>query len=122
VRSAYPPPDPTVGGGLMARTSPLLPRGPIDLGPRAHALPGDCSVPGLRGWRWIHTPGHSPGHVSFFRESDRCLIAGDAFVTTKQESLTSALTQKPHEVHGPPDRKNTRLNSSHQIISYAVFC
>src|SRR5258708_14272051 len=24
--------------------------------------------------------------------------------------------------HGEPDRKSTRLNSSHQIISYAVFC
>src|SRR5947208_9941838 len=24
--------------------------------------------------------------------------------------------------HAPPDRKSTRLNSSHQIISYAVFC
>src|SRR5438552_14946049 len=23
---------------------------------------------------------------------------------------------------GQPDRKSTRLNSSHQIISYAVFC
>src|SRR5258708_21013770 len=23
---------------------------------------------------------------------------------------------------GPQDRKSTRLNSSHQIISYAVFC
>src|SRR5258708_4467632 len=23
---------------------------------------------------------------------------------------------------GTPDRKSTRLNSSHQIISYAVFC
>src|SRR3954462_16040376 len=23
---------------------------------------------------------------------------------------------------GPPDRKSTRLNSSHTIISYAVFC
>src|SRR5258708_14425328 len=26
----------------------------------------------------------------------------------------------PH--YFPPDRKSTRLNSSHQIISYAVFC
>src|SRR5258708_8915686 len=25
-------------------------------------------------------------------------------------------------VIGPTDRKSTRLNSSHQIISYAVFC
>src|SRR5258708_31025832 len=24
--------------------------------------------------------------------------------------------------HASPDRKSTRLNSSHQIISYAVFC
>src|SRR5207244_8937919 len=26
------------------------------------------------------------------------------------------------DVHGRLDRKSTRLNSSHQIISYAVFC
>src|SRR5258708_27630030 len=25
-------------------------------------------------------------------------------------------------LHGAQDRKSTRLNSSHQIISYAVFC
>src|SRR2546426_3471247 len=24
--------------------------------------------------------------------------------------------------HAPPDRKSTRLNSSHLVISYAVFC
>src|SRR5258708_23349130 len=28
----------------------------------------------------------------------------------------------PHAAHGDRDRKSTRLNSSHQIISYAVFC
>src|SRR5438552_13992964 len=27
-----------------------------------------------------------------------------------------------HITTGSPDRKSTRLNSSHQIISYAVFC
>src|SRR5258708_29437500 len=26
------------------------------------------------------------------------------------------------DTHGMADRKSTRLNSSHQIISYAVFC
>src|SRR5258708_29393908 len=26
------------------------------------------------------------------------------------------------EIEAPSDRKSTRLNSSHQIISYAVFC
>src|SRR5258708_14118314 len=29
---------------------------------------------------------------------------------------------QPEAVHAKADRKSTRLNSSHQIISYAVFC
>jgi glyoxylase-like metal-dependent hydrolase (beta-lactamase superfamily II) len=100
-RSSYPPPDPFVGGGAMPWLSLLFPRKPIDLGARVHVLPEDGSVPGLAGWRWIPTPGHSPGHVSFVRDADRTLIAGDAFVTTKQESLVAVMTQRP-EVHGPP--------------------
>jgi glyoxylase-like metal-dependent hydrolase (beta-lactamase superfamily II) len=32
----------------------------------------------VAGFKVIATPGHSPGHVSFFRESDGVLIAGDA--------------------------------------------
>ena len=100
-RSDYPPPDPTVGGGMMARLSFLYPKHPIDLGERVQVLPSDGSVPGMTGWRWIHTPGHAPGHVSLFRDSDRTLIAGDAFVTTQQESALAVLTQK-QEIHGPP--------------------
>ena len=100
-RSAYPPPDPTVGGGVLARMSGLYPKKPIDLGEHVHALPDDGTVPGMPGWRWIFTPGHAPGHVSFFRESDRTLIAGDAFVTTRQESALAVLTQRA-ELNGPP--------------------
>jgi glyoxylase-like metal-dependent hydrolase (beta-lactamase superfamily II) len=100
-RSSYPPPDPTVGGGAMAALSRLYPRGPIDLGRRVQVLPEDGSVPGMPGWRWIHTPGHTPGHVALFRDADRTLIAGDAFVATKQESATAVLTQRA-EIHGPP--------------------
>lgn len=93
-RSAYPPPDPTVGGGAQSWISPLFPRAPIDLDGRVHALPERGVVPGLPDWQWLRTAGHSPGHVSFFRESDRTLIAGDAVVTTKQESTLSVLTQR----------------------------
>lgn len=100
-RSPYPPPDPTVGGGSMALLSPLYPRGPTDVGARARALPDDGTVPGMPGWRWLHTPGHTPGHVSLWRDADGVLIAGDAFVTTKQESLLAVLEQRP-EIHGPP--------------------
>ncbi|WP_181378346.1 MBL fold metallo-hydrolase [Teichococcus aestuarii] len=100
-RSAYPPPDPTVGGGAMAWLSPLYPRGPADLRPRLRALPEDGGVPGLPGWRWLHTPGHSVGHVSLWREADRMLIAGDAFVTTASESAYASAVQEP-ALHGPP--------------------
>lgn len=100
-RSSYPPPDPTVGGGMMARSSPLFPGGPFDFTPNIEVLPDDGSVPTLPDWRMVETPGHSPGHVSFFRPEDGVLIAGDAFVTTKQESLSAALTQRLY-VQGPP--------------------
>lgn len=99
--ASYPPPDPSVGGGLMARMSRLFPRGPIDVGSRLRRLPEDGTVPHMPGWRWIATPGHSPGHVSFWRENDRALITGDAFVTTAQESVYAALTQET-EIQGPP--------------------
>ena len=55
----------------------------------------------MDGWTWIHTPGHTPGHVSLWRASDRCIVAGDAFITTKQESAYTVATQRP-EMHGPP--------------------
>jgi glyoxylase-like metal-dependent hydrolase (beta-lactamase superfamily II) len=100
-RSSYPPPDPTVGGGAMAWSASLYPKRPIDARPFVKPLPNDGSVPGLAEWRWLHTPGHAPGHVSFFRERDRALIAGDAFVTTRQESLSSVINQTP-ELNGPP--------------------
>jgi glyoxylase-like metal-dependent hydrolase (beta-lactamase superfamily II) len=100
-KASYPPPDPSVGGGLIARLSPLFPTRPVDVSSNLYELPADHSVQFMPGWRWVHTPGHSPGHVSLWRERDRVLIAGDAFVTTRQESIYSAITQKP-EMHGPP--------------------
>ena len=100
-KSKYPPPDPTVGGGLFTRLSPMYPKGPYDFSDRLESLPADGTIPTLPGWRWIATPGHSPGHVSLFRDSDRTLIAGDAIVTQKQESLIGVLTAAP-ELRGPP--------------------
>ena len=99
--NSYPPPDPTVGGGAMALLSPLYPRAPIDLGPRLRMLAEDGSLPGMEGWRWLHTPGHSVGHVSLWRSADRSLISGDAVITTAGESAYASATQAP-ELHGPP--------------------
>jgi glyoxylase-like metal-dependent hydrolase (beta-lactamase superfamily II) len=100
-RSSYPPPDPAVGGGAFATMSRFYPRKAIDLGDAVYPLPADGSIPSIGEWRWIHTPGHAPGHVSLFRDYDRALVAGDAFATTKQESISAVWRRRP-EVHGPP--------------------
>ncbi len=99
--SSYPPPDPTVGNGIMPVVSLTFPRGPIDVTPRLNPLPMDGSVPGMPDWKWLATPGHAPGHTSLWRERDRTLITGDAFITTNQESAYAIATQK-EELHGPP--------------------
>jgi glyoxylase-like metal-dependent hydrolase (beta-lactamase superfamily II) len=99
--ASYPPPDPSVGGGIMPLLAPLFPRSPVDVRGHLYPLVPDGSLPGMPGWRWIHTPGHAPGHVSLWREGDRALIVGDAFITTNQESAYAVAVQKP-EMHGPP--------------------
>jgi glyoxylase-like metal-dependent hydrolase (beta-lactamase superfamily II) len=100
-RESYPPPDPSVRGGLVAALSGLYPRGPIDVSKYLQPLPPDGSVPFLPDWRWIHTPGHTQGHISLWRARDHALVVGDAFITTNQESAYGVATQTP-EIHGPP--------------------
>ncbi|GHH96722.1 MBL fold metallo-hydrolase [Neobacillus kokaensis] len=100
-KTSYLEPDPTVEGGMVAKMSAMFPNEPINLGESVQALPSDGSIPFLPEFRWIHTPGHSPGHVSFFRDSDRVLIAGDAFVTVRQDALYKVLIQE-EEINGPP--------------------
>ncbi|MFC7320143.1 MBL fold metallo-hydrolase [Halobacillus campisalis] len=100
-KRSYPVGDSTVGGGLMSILSPFYPTNPVDLSKWIHPLPDDGTVPHLKHWRAIHTPGHTPGHVSFFRHKDRTLLSGDAFITVKQESSMAVFIQHQH-VHGPP--------------------
>jgi glyoxylase-like metal-dependent hydrolase (beta-lactamase superfamily II) len=51
-----------------------MPRKTIDLGEeRARELPEGGEMPGMPSWGWIHTPGHTPGHVCLFRPEDRAL-------------------------------------------------
>jgi glyoxylase-like metal-dependent hydrolase (beta-lactamase superfamily II) len=67
----------------------------------SHPFEPGAGAPGLPGWECIPTPGHTPGHVSFFRASDRVLITGDAVVTLKLNSLAGLLLQR-HGLSGPP--------------------
>lgn len=101
----YPPPNWSAGGGAMPLMSPMLPRGPVDLGSRLRALPVGLSqseIAEMPHWTILHTPGHTPGHVSFFRQDDRAMLVGDAFCTTRPESFFEANFLRHPELHGPP--------------------
>lgn len=114
-KMSYPEPDPTVEGGMVAKMSPMFPNEPIDLGTNIKPFPADGTVPHIAGFKWIHTPGHSPGHVSLFREQDRALIVGDAFVTVKQEYLYKVLTQE-QEISGPPRYLTTDWKAAKESV------
>jgi glyoxylase-like metal-dependent hydrolase (beta-lactamase superfamily II) len=76
------------------------------LKPVVQAFDPEGGVPGLPDWQCIHTPGHTPGHVAFFRPADRILITGDALLTVDLNSIWRfslwALRQNRRKVSGPP--------------------
>jgi glyoxylase-like metal-dependent hydrolase (beta-lactamase superfamily II) len=47
----------------------------------------------VAGFRVLDVPGHSPGHVAFFRESDRVLIGGDVFFNISLVTLRPKLRE-----------------------------
>lgn len=115
----YPLGDPTVDDGLVAKMSPTFPHRSIDIGFRAVALPSDGSIPAMLGWKWIHTPGHTEGHISLFREKDGVLIVGDAFSTTKQESLLSVITHR-EQISGPPKYLTTDWRAAENSVRHLM--
>lgn len=104
-RAVYPAADPTVeNGGSLAFVARFFPPQSFQLRDYVQALPTDSDeVPYLPGWRWLHTPGHAPGQVALFRESDRTLLGGDAFATAEHGSVPKLLLQIPKiSVAGAP--------------------
>jgi len=59
------------------------------------------AIPGMEGWGWIHTPGHTPGHVAYVRARDRVVISGDAVLTLKVNAWSGLLRQE-QGLSGPP--------------------
>lgn len=114
-KSDYPPQDPTVGGAL-AQMSRAFPHSGYDFKDRVQSLPADGTLPAVPGWRYLHTPGHTAGHISLFRERDRVLIAGDALATVNQESPITLITLK-QELRQPPAPLTTDWNAARASIN-----
>ena len=62
-------------------------------------------------WRVIHTPGHTPGHVIFYRPRDRVAISGDLLRNTRLRAGGCRLVEPPHFFSVDPllNRQSIRL-------------
>lgn len=66
-----------------------------------HPLAPGALLPGLPDWEAVPSPGHTPGHVAYFRRRDGILLSGDALVTVNLNSPVGLLLGRPR-LSGPP--------------------
>lgn len=113
-KSDYPPQDATVGGPL-AQMARFFPHSGYDFGNRVRELPENGEIPGMPEWKFLHTPGHTTGHISLWRERDRTLIAGDALKLANLDSWSSLLKEE-HKFCKPPAPFTTDWQASRRSI------
>jgi glyoxylase-like metal-dependent hydrolase (beta-lactamase superfamily II) len=88
LRAGHPPAPPgRRGGSLLERYGSFPPAEPD-----RELREGDEVGPGFV---VLDTPGHSPGHVSFWRERDRTLVCGDVFFNMSVVTTRVGLRQPP---------------------------
>jgi len=49
----------------------------------------------IAGFRIVHAPGHTPGHVMYFRDSDRVALAGDVLANLNFLTMQEQLVEPP---------------------------
>jgi glyoxylase-like metal-dependent hydrolase (beta-lactamase superfamily II) len=69
----------------------------------------------------LHVPGHSAGHVAFWRESDRVLIAGDVFNTANPLTGIPGL-RLPFDSFTPDPAENRRSAKRLGALEPALMC
>ncbi|MGC2658225.1 MAG: MBL fold metallo-hydrolase [Bryobacteraceae bacterium] len=113
-QSSYPPLDPTAPG-FFSGASRLIPTIKNNLGSRLADLDTERPLPWLPGWTCHFTPGHSPGHVSFFRSDGKVLLAGDAVTTMNLDSLVDTVLQR-QQVCRPPAPATIDWKRAHDSV------
>jgi glyoxylase-like metal-dependent hydrolase (beta-lactamase superfamily II) len=99
-RVQYPPFDLT-SPGFFTRIARFFPTSTVNLGARVSTLEPQQAVPGLPNWEMIETPGHTRGHVSFFRRRDGVLLAGDAVTTMDLDSFWGTVARRKRVCRPP---------------------
>src|SRR2546426_5010895 len=84
------------------------------------------SVPHTPAWRTAMSTSPGPadgfGTVATFRPGARVALRIACIRTREEGRGKGEASEDRARSPRPPDRKSTRLNSSHLVISYAVFC
>lgn len=84
---------------------------------QGHLAEGD-ELPGLPGWRVIETPGHAQSHVSFYREKDGMMIAGDHLLA---KISPNPLMEPPLLLDGVRQRPLLQYNASLQkLLDFSI--
>jgi glyoxylase-like metal-dependent hydrolase (beta-lactamase superfamily II) len=91
-------------------------------GPKAHPIArrlqeGDE----VAGFEVLHTPGHSPGHVSYWRESDRTLICGDVMWGTNPFLMRGPI-REPFSIITPDPKLNRESARRIAALEPALVC
>jgi glyoxylase-like metal-dependent hydrolase (beta-lactamase superfamily II) len=94
-RAHYPPLD-TSKPGFFSKLARFFPSATVDLGETVREFAMEFA-----GWETLDTPGHTPGHVAFYRPCDGVLLAGDALTTMDLDSFWGTVAKRP-KVCRPP--------------------
>jgi glyoxylase-like metal-dependent hydrolase (beta-lactamase superfamily II) len=87
--------------GFFTRIARFFPTATVNLGTRVTVLEPNQPIPGLPDWEMLETPGHTPGHVAFFRSRDRALLAGDAVTTMNLDSFFDTIARRKRVCRPP---------------------
>ena len=74
------------------------------------------------GFTVLETPGHSPGHVSFWREADRTLVAGDVLFGRHPRDRPPGPVRAAGHVHARPRRRTAASIRRLAALEPAVVC
>lgn len=75
----------------------------------------------VAGFTVLETPGHSPGHVSYWRESDRTLICGDVMWGTNPFLLRGDI-REPFPAFSPDPKLNRQSARRIAALEPALVC
>jgi glyoxylase-like metal-dependent hydrolase (beta-lactamase superfamily II) len=87
----------------------------VNVGEGLEELGNHLPALGLGDWEAHFTPGHTPGHVALYRQSDGVRLAGDALTTMNRDNFFETAIKR-QEVCRPPVPATTDWAQARQSV------